>query len=97
MSDVQLALFRFPALPETLFDQLCLDCLVDTVELREYYIVRDDVWGAVCEPDGGMLCIGCLEGRLGRRLEQGEFEDVPINHRDIRRSERLRARMLGSA
>ena len=53
MSDVQLALFRFPALPETLFDQLCLDCLVDTVELREYYIVRDDVWARCANPTAG--------------------------------------------
>lgn len=30
--------------------------------------------------DGGMLCIGCLETRIGRQLTRSDFDmDLPIN------------------
>jgi hypothetical protein len=58
-----------------LFD--CVDCGVNTCETNEYYMVHDELW-----PIGGndgMLCIGCLETRLGRRLAPADFIDAPIN------------------
>lgn len=65
---------------------LCVDCGVDTnptdgLELRsEFYMVHDEVWAAAgMEPNGGCLCVGCLEKRLGRKLWAGDFRDVPIN------------------
>jgi hypothetical protein len=51
----------------------------------EYYLVRDEVWAAASGPAitgpvtgphasaAHWLCIGCLEARLGRRLEPGDF------------------------
>ena len=30
--------------------------------------------------DVGMLCLGCLEQRLGRLLERDDFSDAPINY-----------------
>jgi hypothetical protein len=27
-----------------------------------------------------MLCVGCVEARLGRRLERADFAPVKINH-----------------
>jgi hypothetical protein len=43
-------------------------------ECCEVYTVRDAVWKAAgMEPIGGCLCIGCLERRLGRRLEPKDF------------------------
>jgi hypothetical protein len=40
----------------------------------EVYTVRDAIWKrAGMEPDGGCLCIGCLEKRLGRRLKPKDF------------------------
>jgi hypothetical protein len=61
---------------------LCIDCGCDTVKRRrgrnEYYMVRDDVWTSARMQDG-MLCIGCLEARLGRRLMAHDFIDAPIN------------------
>jgi hypothetical protein len=71
----------------------CLDCAVDTVALGEYYMVRDEVWEQAAGDDG-MLCIGCLEKRLGRRLEPRDFLDIPMN-REAFASPRLRARVLG--
>lgn len=59
---------------------LCLDCGVDTGEIDEYYMVRDDVWLAAVESkSSGMLCIGCLEKRLGRTLAHTDFTDAPVN------------------
>jgi hypothetical protein len=40
----------------------------------EVYTVRDAVWAkAGMEADGGCLCIGCLEVRLGRKLKPKDF------------------------
>lgn len=51
----------------------CLDCGVDTYEINEYYMVRDDVWTAAVSEPCGQLCIGCLEERIGRHLSSGDF------------------------
>lgn len=50
----------------------CQDCDVCTNDLDEYYMVRDDIWPLA--PNGGMLCIGCLEARLGRELNAADFK-----------------------
>jgi hypothetical protein len=49
-----------------------------TVEYRpgenEVYIVRHEVWDASgVAPNGGCLCIGCLETRIGRKLTPTDF------------------------
>jgi hypothetical protein len=52
----------------------CVDCGKDTGESGEYYSVRDDVWAASgLAPHGGMLCLACLEGRIGRLLTGEDF------------------------
>lgn len=58
---------------------LCLDCGECTRSLREHYFVRGDVWFSVVESEIGMLCVGCLESRLGRRLVSGDFTPAWIN------------------
>jgi hypothetical protein len=41
----------------------------------EVYTVKNDVWKAAgMEPDGGCLCIKCLEKRLGRKLTVQDFK-----------------------
>lgn len=40
-------------------------------------MVTDQVWDSVA--NRGMLCIGCLEQRLGRMLHARDFTDAPIN------------------
>ena len=52
----------------------------------EWYMVRDSVWeaagmrnGSVMHSGRGILCLGCLEGRLGRRLEPRDLTDAPVN------------------
>jgi hypothetical protein len=47
----------------------------------EVYSVRDVVWQrAGMQSDGGCLCIGCLEKRIGRQLKPKDFQrDSPFN------------------
>jgi hypothetical protein len=53
------------------------DCRIEQTidEKSEIYCVRKEVWaktGLDCY--GGCLCIGCLEGRLERKLEPKDFQ-----------------------
>ena len=82
------------------FRRLCTDCKVDVVYIREWYMVNDHVWQqAAMKRFGGVLCIGCLEDRLERKLNKRDFFCCPLNievyfHKEIA-SKRLRNR-LGS-
>lgn len=75
---------------------LCEDCGHNVYEMGELYMVHHDIWEYVT---GGlmrvahMLCVGCLEERLGRRLHYLDFMDVPLNDAKRRQSLRLRDRM----
>jgi hypothetical protein len=74
----------------------CLDCRYLTIE-GEYYMLRDEIWLAANPEQRGMLCIGCVEGRLGRRLGPEDFLVCPLNDPDGRgrKSARLLSRLLG--
>lgn len=69
----------------------CADCGVNTTAVNEYYMVISELWHAH-GPGRGMLCIGCLENRIGRELNRSDFTDAPIN-KIFDQSERLRARL----
>lgn len=57
----------------------CLDCGVDTNEIDHYYMVHNRVWNKAV-PEGGQLCIPCLEKRLGRAVTPYDFPlKVPVN------------------
>jgi hypothetical protein len=72
----------------------CIDCGVNTRRLREYYMLRDEVWLQTgLGFDDGKLCIGCVEKRIGRRLKPSDFIDCPINQENYRHSKRLRERL----
>ena len=78
--------------------ELCMDCGVDTFKVYEYYMLRDILWQEVQPDVCGMLCIGCVEHRLGRRLIPTDFiPDVPLNSLDHEwsKSERLVSRLTG--
>lgn len=54
----------------------CVDCDKDTGG-GEYYMVSDEVWAASgLEPHGGMLCLRCLERRIGREINGDDFTAV---------------------
>lgn len=73
---------------------ICLDCNVDTGKLGEHYMLKDSVWWAAHPSPLGMLCIGCVESRLSRRLDSDDFNDSYINRaRFCMRSARLTDRL----
>lgn len=72
----------------------CKDCKQNTSIMDEYYMVRDQVWRNEARMRKGMLCIGCLERRIDRKLLSIDFIYAPINfHNFFPQSERLRSRL----
>lgn len=63
--------------------------------MKEHYFVRLEVWSAAHDSECGMLCVRCLEARIGRELIATDFTDAHIN--DPRRnamSDLLRSRIV---
>ena len=73
----------------------CVDCHVCTGSIDEYYMVHDHVWLASgMSKRSGMLCLGCLESRLQRRLTPEDFKPgIPINMGIFPRSPRMLDRL----
>jgi hypothetical protein len=57
----------------------CVLCGINTSGIGEYYMVNDDLWRKYGAYDEGMLCIGCLEERMGRSLVSVDFTDCQVN------------------
>ena len=77
---------------------LCLDCGSNTAPggdgLDEYYMIENEVWCSVNPSGEGMLCVGCLEDRLGRKLSPEDFTDCPLNKGNkVNSSPRLMSRI----
>jgi len=73
---------------------LCLDCGVDTGRIHEFYFVKSEIWLSVVGSRKGMLCVYCLEIRLGRWLTAADFTDASINDpRYGAKSQRLISRL----
>jgi hypothetical protein len=64
-------------------DMHCVDCGVDTDEIDEFYMVHDHIWDVAVpvqsDRDNRVLCVGCLETRIGRELSADDFTDAPVN------------------
>lgn len=73
----------------------CLDCNEHTGEINEYYMVHDHLWVLNVPEYHGMMCIGCLEDRLGRKLNPEDFTDCPLNQTKDDKSQRLKNRLFG--
>lgn len=77
---------------------LCLDCGRDTGRLREHYFIVTPLWLKAVGSIKGMLCVGCLEARLGRTLTATDFPPVHINNPHLYpMSDRLRNRIAQGA
>jgi hypothetical protein len=73
--------------------RLCSDCGVDLIKIGEYYIVKDKVWDEVASKNE-LLCIGCLEKRIGRKLISEDFPEIELNYgKNYSQSRRLLNRM----
>jgi hypothetical protein len=74
----------------------CLDCRSETTFVKgnwEYYMIHNAIWLKANPQINGMLCIGCLENRIGRRLIPDDFTDAPVNQPHRSNSKRLAARL----
>jgi hypothetical protein len=62
----------------------CIDCGINTLDAGEYYMVKTNIWKLTgLGISGGMLCINCLEKRIGRKLTPDDFNlNLPINKID---------------
>jgi hypothetical protein len=78
--------------PRPLSIERCHDCGSDFDEYS--YVVHDAVWNASGLSDG-LLCIGCLEARIGRRLCRDDFTDAALNRFTDSQSLRLQDRING--
>lgn len=81
-------------------DLPCTDCGVCVRQKAEYaYMVLPEIWraagGKPNSNDHLILCIGCLEARLKRRLVPEDFDaSIPLNSIPIfARSTKLRSRL----
>lgn len=75
-------------------DTRCIDCGMETLSTEpgvptEHYSVHDHVWQQAGAGRRDHLCIGCLEQRLGRRLNRHDFKpDVAVNDPDFPQTDR---------
>ncbi len=89
----QETLFHVPAIEPLgeVWYRHCQDCDVDVIAVGECYMVQDAVWPLA--EDGGVLCVGCLEARIGRELTREDFTACLVNLQAG--SPRLRSRLAG--
>jgi len=71
----------------------CLDCKIHTHLIGEYYMLKHDLWKIVNPDYHGMLCISCVEERLGRKLKKRDFLDCLLNNNDSFKSDLLIKRL----
>ncbi len=75
----------------------CMDCKINTLHIGEYYMLKDRVCNQIHNNQEGMLCIGCAEARLKRRLNSKDFNDCFLNRhnpcgtKSMRLTQRLKA------
>lgn len=63
------------------FAGMCQVCHVDTLEsASDYYMLKNRIWRSVCISPRGMMCLSCVESRLGRKLVREDFTGAPINY-----------------
>lgn len=63
--------------------------------MNEHYFVQTETWISAVGSIVGMLCVGCLETRIGRKLVCSDFPDVTINNPKFgNKSTRLLDRLL---
>lgn len=74
----------------------CMDCGEDVFELKEYYMLTDDLWASITVDDEflGMLCFGCAQKRAGRFLNRDDFNHSPLNMVPDNKSYRLMCALL---
>ena len=56
------------------YERVYRDCGINASARGDWYMLSDDVWAATgMAPAGGVLCLVCVERRLGRDLQEEDF------------------------
>jgi hypothetical protein len=83
----------------------CCDCGLGTNVAREWFMVKPQVWKEAWAgrrkpwhelPGQSVLCIGCLEQRIGRTLCADDFADTVLHDLEGDISDRLRWRLTAT-
>lgn len=71
----------------------CVDC--NRCTKLEHYFVNSNVWFNLAGmSEKGMLCVDCIEKRIGRKLNSFDFTDAHINNpRTNAMTDKLRSRI----
>lgn len=57
----------------------CLDCGKDCIkDDKDYYMIQHELWMNLVGSHEGMLCMNCLETRLGHKLRKEEILSCPL-------------------
>jgi hypothetical protein len=72
---------------------LCMDCGKDTFQSEEYFMLWYKVWRSINYKIEGMLCLNCVEMRLGRQLASSDFNRATINSEQAKLCPALAARL----
>jgi DNA-directed RNA polymerase subunit RPC12/RpoP len=74
---------------------LCMDCGKDIYKSNEYYTLLNKVWHRICPTDWkGILCLTCVEKRLGRKLHRDDFLRCTNNTEQAKVCPELAERLL---
>jgi len=80
---------------------ICSGCQINVSDINEYaYMIKHELWVLIhdCpEWQGGLWCIGCLEEKMGRKLDRNDFawynglngEQYPRSERSERLTDRM--------
>lgn len=70
-----------------------MDCGKDTLESSEYFHLKDSIWRRINPLIIGMMCLECVEDRLGRPLCRADFSSAPVNGRHAKSCPALAERL----
>jgi hypothetical protein len=56
----------------------CVDCGKNTFQTDDYYMVTHELWQKYGVGEG-MLCVGCIEKRIGHKLTREDLLNCPLN------------------
>jgi hypothetical protein len=57
---------------------LCEDCRVDTGLTYHYYMLHNPLWRRAAKDGVDILCLDCVERRIGRKLYARDFRLTPL-------------------
>ena len=73
---------------------ICMICGANVVKIKEFCMIWSTLWKRAVPKNkrSGMLCIGCIERKLKRKLSRKDFIHTALRLRLTRASKRLQNR-----